>query len=102
VQYEQLVKDFIINFTAILYEAMPFIISEPSSPGSRRVVPQQLITRLVPKNRPLAIAMGALLGLIFPMCECGIVPVMRRLLRKGLPLSCCTAYLLAGQLSTAS
>jgi uncharacterized membrane protein YraQ (UPF0718 family) len=30
------------------------------------------------------------------MCECGIVPVMRRLLRKGMPLSCCTAYLLAG------
>jgi uncharacterized membrane protein YraQ (UPF0718 family) len=40
--------------------------------------------------------MSALLGLIFPMCECGIVPVMRRLLRKGLPLGCCAAYLLAG------
>jgi uncharacterized membrane protein YraQ (UPF0718 family) len=30
------------------------------------------------------------------MCECGIVVVMRRLLRKGLPLSCCIAYMLAG------
>jgi len=30
------------------------------------------------------------------MCECGIVPVMRRLLRKGLPLSTCIAYMLAG------
>ncbi len=30
------------------------------------------------------------------MCECGIIPVMRRLIRKGLPLSCCVAYLLAG------
>jgi hypothetical protein len=30
------------------------------------------------------------------MCECGIIPIMRRLLRKGVPLSCCTAYLLAG------
>jgi uncharacterized membrane protein YraQ (UPF0718 family) len=97
VQYEQLVKDFIINFTAILYEAMPFIVLGAVIAGFlEELVPQQLITRLVPKNRPLAIAMGALLGLIFPMCECGIVPVMRRLLRKGLPLSCCTAYLLAG------
>ena len=95
--YEQLVKDFIINFTAILYEAMPFIILGAIIAGIlEELVPQQLITRLVPKNRPLAIAMGVLLGLIFPMCECGIVPVMRRLLRKGLPLSCCTAYLLAG------
>src|SRR4051812_31816556 len=40
--------------------------------------------------------MGAVLGLVFPMCECGIVVVMRRLLRKGLPLSCCIAYMLAG------
>jgi Predicted permeases len=30
------------------------------------------------------------------MCECGIVPVMRRLLRKGLPLGTCVAYMLAG------
>src|SRR5262249_3745589 len=30
------------------------------------------------------------------MCECGIVVVMRRLLRKGLPLSCCVTYMLAG------
>ena len=37
-----------------------------------------------------------MLGLVFPMCECGIVPVMRRLLRKGLPLGTCVAYMLAG------
>jgi hypothetical protein len=30
------------------------------------------------------------------MCECGIIPVTRRLLRKGLPLSCCVTYILAG------
>jgi uncharacterized membrane protein YraQ (UPF0718 family) len=30
------------------------------------------------------------------MCECGIIPVMRRLLRKGVPLSLCVTYVLAG------
>src|SRR5262245_56372740 len=76
---------------------MPFIVLGAVIAGIlEELVPQQLVTRLVPKNRPLAIVMGTLLGMIFPMCECGIVPVMRRLLRKGLPLSCCTAYLLAG------
>src|SRR5205085_8605342 len=59
-------------------------------------VPQRLITRILPRSRSLAVAMGGLLGLIFPMCECGIIPVMRRLIRKGLPLSCCVAYILAG------
>ncbi|HEY1380139.1 MAG TPA: permease, partial [Gemmataceae bacterium] len=95
--YEQLVKDFILFFTSILYEAMPFIILGAVIAGIlEELVPQQLIARVIPKNRKLAIALSALLGLIFPMCECGIVPVMRRLLRKGLPLGCCAAYLLAG------
>lgn len=94
---EDQVKDFIINFTAILYEAMPFIVLGAVIAGVlEELVPQQLIAKFIPKNRMLAIAMSALLGLIFPMCECGIVPVMRRLLRKGLPLGCCSAYLLAG------
>ncbi len=94
---EKLVQDFIINFTSILYEAMPFIILGAVIAGVlEEVVPQQLIARLIPRSRFLAITLSSLLGLIFPMCECGIVPVMRRLLRKGLPLSCCTAYLLAG------
>jgi hypothetical protein len=97
VDYYKLVQDFIINFTSILYEAMPFIVLGALIAGVlEELVPQQLITRLVPKNRFVAIVLGSLLGLVFPMCECGIVPVMRRLLRKGLPLSCCTAYLLAG------
>jgi uncharacterized membrane protein YraQ (UPF0718 family) len=94
---QKTVQDFIINFTSILYEAMPFIILGAVLAGVlEEMVPQQLIARVVPKNRFLAIVMSSLLGLVFPMCECGIVPVMRRLLRKGLPLSCCTAYLLAG------
>lgn len=90
-------KDFIISFLAVFYEAMPFIVLGSLISGVlEEMVPQQLISRFVPKNRILAIGICALLGIIFPMCECGIVPVMRRLLRKGLPLSCCVAYMLAG------
>src|SRR4030095_3652033 len=59
-------------------------------------VPQQALIKVIPSNPYLAVALGAVLGLVFPMCECGIVVVMRRLLRKGLPLSCCVAYMLAG------
>jgi uncharacterized membrane protein YraQ (UPF0718 family) len=95
--YINAVKDFILTFTSILYEAMPFIVLGAIVAGIlEELVPQRWITKLVPKRRFLAILIGGLLGLVFPMCECGIIPVMRRLLRKGLPLSCCVAYLLAG------
>src|SRR5947207_15790721 len=60
------------------------------------LVPQRFVARIIPRSRVLAIAIGGFLGLLFPMCECGIIPVMRRLLRKGVPLSCCVCYVLAG------
>jgi hypothetical protein len=53
------------------------------------------MTRLLPGNRHAAILMSGLLGVIIPVCECGIVPVVRRLLRKGLPVSCGITYMLA-------
>jgi hypothetical protein len=38
---------------------------------------------------------GGVMGLAFPVCECGVVPVVRRLYEKGLPLSIGIAFLLA-------
>ena len=84
-------------FSSIIWEALPFIVLGVLLAGIlEEFVPQQAITKVIPRNKLLAIAMGGLLGLVFPMCECGIVVVMRRLLRKGLPLGVCVSYLLAG------
>ncbi len=94
---EQQVLDFLKDFTSIIWEAFPFIVLGALVAGIlEEVVPQQAIARIVPRNKVLAVSLGALLGLVFPMCECGIVPVMRRLLRKGLPLGTCVAYMMAG------
>src|SRR5262245_6808833 len=76
---------------------MPFIVLGAVIAGIlEEFLPQQALTKFLPKSVVPAVMIGAVLGLIFPMCECGIVVVMRRLLRKGLPLSCCIAYMLAG------
>lgn len=87
----------ILVFTSIVYEALPFIVLGVVIAGLlEEFVPQEAINRIIPRSRPLAIALGAVLGTVFPMCECGIIVVMKRLLRKGLPLSVCIAYMLAG------
>jgi Tol biopolymer transport system component len=52
-------------------------------------------SRYVPRNPFLAAATGALMGLVFPVCECGVVPLSRRLVRKGLPVSAAVSFLLA-------
>ncbi len=94
---EDLIRQFSDTFTSILYEALPFIVLGAVLSGLlEELVPQRLVAKIIPRNRFLAIALGGLLGLPFPMCECGIIPIMRRLLRKGVPLSCCVCYMLAG------
>ena len=91
------ILNFINNFCAILWEAMPFVILGAVIAGIlEELLPQQWLTKLLPKSVLPAVMIGGVLGLLFPMCECGIVVVMRRLLRKGLPLSSCIAYMLAG------
>ena len=91
------ILDFIITFSAVLWEAMPFIVLGAVVAGVlEELLPQELLTKFLPRQTLPAVMIGGVLGLLFPMCECGIVVVMRRLLRKGLPLSCCVAYMLAG------
>src|SRR5438270_13795705 len=93
VDYESLT----LAFTSIIYEALPFIVLGVVLAGLlEEFVPQQAIAKIIPRNRVLAIGLGGLLGIVFPMCECGIIVVMKRLLRKGLPLSVCVAYVLCG------
>lgn len=90
------VNELLVIFANIVFEALPFIIVGALISGTlEELLPQQWLAGAIPRRRWLAVAGSALLGLVFPMCECGIVPVMRRLLGKGLPLACAVAYMLA-------
>jgi hypothetical protein len=50
---------------------------------------------MIPKNVVLAALAGSLIGFMFPVCECGNIPVARRLLMKGAPTAVAIGYLLA-------
>ena len=78
------ILDFLLHFSSILWEAMPFIVLGAVVAGIlEEFLPQQALTKFLPKSVLPAVMIGALLGLVFPMCECGIVVVMRRLLAEG-------------------
>ena len=88
--------DFQYAFLSILLEGIPFLLGGALLSGLlEEFLPQSLMTRLLPKNPRMAVIASGLLGLLFPVCECGIVPVVRRLMRKGLPVSCGITYMLA-------
>jgi hypothetical protein len=82
---------------AILLEAFPFVLAGAILSAVIEVlVPPEKLARLVPRSTAARLAVAPLLGLIFPVCECGVVPVVRRLIKKGLPLEMAVVYLLAG------
>ena len=89
-------QDFSVSFLSILFEGAPFMFIGTLIAGFvDAFVPPQMMERMLPRNTSVAIGLSALLGVIFPMCECGLVPVIRRMINKGMPVSCALTYLLS-------
>lgn len=89
-------SDFAYSFLSVVLEGVPFILFGVLLSGVVDVfLPPRVLARLLPRNPAAGILLGGVLGAVLPMCECGIVVVIRRLIRKGLPLSNAVAYMLA-------
>ena len=88
--------DFSFSFLSVVLEGVPFILMGVVLSGLIDVfLPPRVLARVLPRNPAAGILLGGALGAVLPMCECGIVVVIRRLLQKGLPLSSAMAYMLA-------
>ncbi|MEH7444859.1 permease [Bacillus sp. JJ1122] len=84
-------------FISILIEAIPFVLIGVLIAGVIQIfVTEEMLAKVLPKNRFLAVIYATLLGALFPACECGIVPIVRRLLQKGVPLHAGIAFMLTG------
>ena len=78
----------------LLLEAIPFLLLGVAIAGlARWIVPQGTWIRRLPSNPLLAPITGALMGFALPACECGNVPVARRLLASGAPLGTAFGFL---------
>ncbi|HMA36060.1 MAG TPA: permease [Chloroflexia bacterium] len=90
------VSNFSVIFLSIFIEAAPFLLLGTVVSGliAAFVRPEQL-TRWVPRNPVLASLVGAGAGFVFPVCECGVVPVVRQLYAKGLSPAVGVTFLLA-------
>jgi uncharacterized membrane protein YraQ (UPF0718 family) len=88
--------DILMAFLSIVFEGAPYILIGTVFSGIiDAFLPAKLLDRVLPKNKVLATLIAGFLGLVFPVCECAVVPVIRRLVQKGLPLSCAVTYMLS-------
>lgn len=86
-------------FLSILIEAIPFVLIGALIAGFIQIfVSEEHIKAWIPKSKVGAVLMSCVLGSLFPACECGIVPIVRKLIEKGVPLHAGVGFLLTGPL----
>lgn len=95
--WKSLIDNISINFVAVIVEALPFMLIGSLAGGLIEVfVPISLVDTVF-RHKPLrAIFLAGGFGLLIPVCECAIIPVVRRLLGKGVPFAAAITFLLAG------
>ncbi|BCX12707.1 MAG: hypothetical protein KatS3mg067_1645 [Thermosynechococcus sp.] len=83
-------------FLSLVVEALPFLLlGILLSSVLLLFVDEQALIRRLPRSPLLGALVGSCIGFLFPVCECGNVPVARRLLVQGLPTSVAIGFLLA-------
>lgn len=84
------------SFFSVLVGAVPFIVIASFASAILEVyVSKDRIARLVPKNGVLGVLAAPIMGIFIPMCECGIIPVARRMVQKGVPGAAAITFMLA-------
>lgn len=90
------IQDLSIIFISILLEALPFILLGVLISSIIQVfVSDELIQKIIPKNPILGALVGVLMGLFIPTCDCAVIPVARRLIKKKVPLNVAITFMLA-------
>jgi len=90
-------QSFKTIFISIVLEALPFILLGVVLSSLLQVfVPESWIRRIIPRNPLLGIVVACLIGIVFPVCECGMIPVVRRLIQKGMPVYAAVVFILTG------
>lgn len=90
------ITDISIIFISIILEAIPFfILGVLLSSLIQEFVSEDTLKRLIPKNPFLGSIVGILMGFFIPTCDCAVIPVAKRLIKKNVPLNVCISFMLA-------
>ncbi len=88
-------QEWLTRFTAIIVTAFPLMVLGVLAYAIiERAVSRERVLRLVPRTPWLAIPVAALLGIVLPVCDCGVVPTARALVRRELGLAPALAFLI--------
>lgn len=80
----------------LLLEASPALLIGFAGAGLLSLVPEERLSRLMTGRNVVTSALrGVIFGLPLPICSCGVVPLYRGLMQKGVPAAAAIAFLIA-------
>ena len=89
-------NNFVVVFSSLLLQAIPLVMMGAFVAALiGTFVPDSAFARIGRLPEPLQIPAAGLAGFAFPVCECGSVPVARRLVDRGLIPSAAVTFMLA-------
>jgi uncharacterized protein len=90
------IQNILLIFSGLLVEALPFVLLGAIVSAAIEVyLPNRVFERLARVPTRFQVGTAAFGGMAFPVCECGSVPVARRLLHRGLNPSAAVTFMLA-------
>lgn len=82
--------------SGVFVQAMPFLVLGVLISGAiAAFVSPRMLRTLLPRRESVAVGVAGLAGAALPGCECGAVPVARRLIDQGAPSAAALTFLLS-------
>ncbi|MBO5530514.1 MAG: permease [Bacilli bacterium] len=91
-----MIKNISTIFMSIFFESLPFLLlGSLISAIIETYISNERMAKLIPKNKFLGSIVGVLLGFFLPACDCAVIPVSKRLLKKKVPINVAISFMLA-------
>ncbi|MFT4005162.1 MAG: permease [Lacrimispora sp.] len=90
-------ENLLINlFIGVILQAIPFLlIGILISSFIQVFIPTSVIERSFPKSIGLGMAAAVLFGFCLPVCDCTSIPILKGLVKKGIPLPAAVTFMTA-------
>ena len=90
------IKNISIIFTSIFFESLPFLLlGAIISSIIETYVSNETMAKIIPKTKVLGSIVGIFMGFFLPACDCAVIPVSKRLLKKKVPINVAVSFMLA-------
>lgn len=97
--YGNLLNDFYgfyIIFISLLIEGIPFILIGSFFSGIVGVlVSKEKLIKILPENKILSCIIASVAGIFLPICDCGTIPIVKSLIKKGVNIGTSVTFMLA-------